>query len=198
MSKCRKFSKHQAVQPEAGKPKGTFDEGKARFLFEQANERLKYSVESIDTVKEKSYIVFGVFITILTGLVAFLMGIVDFKIGCELHNLPIFFATVYLITRYFQIACHLRKNLSTISVNTPGKEFTLLFKEVKKDISLPLLMAAESKDIDRRIKKNRAVNILLSRRLNYALKESLMSTAIAFFCYVLLGCAVSFVIGEKL
>lgn len=167
-----------------------FDEGKARFAFEQANERIKSSVDAIDKLKDKSYICFGALITIVVGLVAYFIEKASTGKPVDFNSLPVLFPTLFLIVRYFVIAIHLKANLEAIDVHPVGNTFESVFKSYEREKTLVRMLMSESMKIDQVVVKNLEAQGALAENLNKCLKSAIMPPVYALISYAILAALV--------
>jgi hypothetical protein len=170
-----------------------FDEGKARFALEQANERLKFSVESIDKLKYKSYIFFGALVTIILGLVAYMIEKLEFGKLFSISILPSVFATSYLIIRYFILAKRLKANLASIDVWAVGNTFDNIFASYTKYKFLEKMLIAEALKVEKSIAKNLETGKILATNLDNCWKDFILPPIFALIIFVCLGFAVGLV-----
>lgn len=160
---------------------------KAEFILDQAKDRLKALNESNDRIKDKSYIIFGALLSLITALLVIFVNHYQPKNSISKQDWVVMLPILYLITIYFNICLEISKNLFTTSTFPLGNEPQKLFSEEMMRNDQVRFLIAVIKDYSNRIDSNKANNEFLSENLDKCLKRAQYPAVIALIFFIFLA-----------
>jgi len=156
------------------------NEQKARFILEQAKERLKNTFDSSDSLDRKTLTFFSLLSTLTTALLGFVST--QYKPGSSIECQKWFvIAPAFVLALIFGfLTWMLTKNLRPVDYDTAGKAPQFIINDKVLQCDYDLLLMEEAIDYQNRIDKNDYTNQEKANRIN----NSLLGISIAFIIAV--------------